>query len=110
MIVASTETVTATIGTTRNTQVVVMTHAGLIIQILPVSIGVITFIERVLVLASILTELRESGTVHHGIFVEHGLETHITIITYLGGSSLGALDCGDDNHTVGTTATVDGGS
>ena len=108
MIVTCTETVAAAIGTTSHADVVVMAYTCLIVQILPVSADVIAFIQRVLIQTGILTELAIRRTVHHRVLMEHLLEAHVAIIGHLGGSALIALHGGDDDHTVGTTGTVDG--
>ena len=88
----------------------VVADTCLIVQILPVGIGIVILVQGVLVLASILTELAECGTVHHRILLEDTPEAHITIIGHFGGSALSTLDGGDDDYTVGTTGTVDSGS
>ena len=41
--------------------------------------------------------------------MEHLLEADIAVIGHLGRSALATLDGGDDDHTVGTTGTVDSG-
>ena len=87
----------------------VVADTCLIVQILPVGIDIVALVQRVLVLTGILTELAECGTVHHRILLEDTPEAHITIIGHLGGRTLSTLDGGDDDHTVGTTGTVDSG-
>ena len=86
----------------------VVAHTSLVVEVLPVGIGVVILVEGVLVETSILAELRERGAVHHRILVEDLLETDISVVGHLGGCTLIALGCCDDDHTVGTTGTVDG--
>ena len=86
-----------------------MADTRLVVQVLPVGVGVVALVERVLILFGILAELREGGTIHHGILVEYLLECNVAVVAHLGGSTLRTLLGGDDNHTVGTAATVDSG-
>ena len=109
MIVTGTEAVATTIGTTSHTDIVAVANTCLIVKILPVGIDIVAFIQRILILTSILTELAECGTVHHRILLEWLLNTYITIISYLGRCALTTLYSGDDDHTVGTTRTIDSG-
>ena len=85
----------------------------LIEEVLPVSIIerlavlVLWLVERVGVKSGIVTQFLILGAVHHRILVEHLLESNVSVVTYLGRSSHRTLHCCDDDHTVGTAATVD---
>ncbi len=108
VIVTSAEAVAAAVGATGHTHVVVVAHTRLVVQVLPVGVGIVILVQRVLVESGILTHLREGGTVHHGILVEHLLEADVAVVAHLGRCALRTLHGGDDDHTVGTTATIDG--
>ena len=108
MIVTCAEAITAAVGTACHTHVVVVAHTSLIVKVLPVGIGVVVLIKRIFVETGKFPEFRKSRTVHHRILVEHLLETYISVIGHLSRSALVTFHCGNDNHTVGTTRTVDG--
>ena len=46
---------------------------------------------------------------HHRILLEQGLDIQVATVADLGRCSLCALHCGNDDDTIGTTRTVDGG-
>ena len=106
MIVTSAKAIATTISTTSNAHIVIVAYACLIIQVLPIGIGIVTLIKRILILFSILTEFRECRTIHHRIFVKNSLEVDITIICYLGRRSHRALLRCDKDNTISTTRTV----
>ena len=108
MIVAGTETVTATLCATRDGDVVVVADTRPIKHILPVGIRVVTFLQGVLIQSCILTHLCERRTVHHRILLEEGLETDIAVVTHLGWCTHRTLHRGNHDDTIGTAATVDG--
>ena len=57
MIITYTKTVATTIGTTSDRNIMAMTNTSLIILILPIEVGIITLIKRILILTCILAHL-----------------------------------------------------
>ena len=82
-------------------------------HVLPVSIhgalfSPVGFVGSVLEFVGIFAQFGKLLGIHHGVAVEQGLESHVAIIRHCGSLLLITFVCRDDNHTVGTTRTVDG--
>ena len=108
-IITCSEAVAAPVGTSGYTHVVAVADTRLVVEVLPVGVDIITLIEGVLIHAGILAEFGEGRSVHHGILVEDRLEVDISVVGNLCGCALYTLHGGDDDHTIGTAATVDSG-
>ena len=84
MIVACAEAVASALSSALYAYVVAVGDTCAVEQILPVGVSVVALVERVCIQAGILTHLGIFLSVHHRIFVEHGLETDVCVVAYLG--------------------------